>query len=158
MRKIIAFIILLMFVFSAAALAADSRWTVVKSNNDSAFFIDSKTVAFDKFQRSDKPGDKIITCWTRVSILTDELESRVKQKVKSEYPEKNLDLSNLSYMLWKWHFDTQSDECYEEMVIYYDANGKEIFREPIKQNWCVIEPESVEEVFYNAAKTKLNIK
>jgi hypothetical protein len=154
MKKLITFTLLLLFVFSTVAWAEEGRWTVIKSKDGNVMSIDSKTITINKYHRQDKPSGQILTCWIKLDIASQEYKNKVQQQTNKEYPKKNIDFSNQSYVLWKWHFDAQSDECYEEVVIYYDANGKEIFREPIKQNWCVIEPESMEETFYNAAKAQ----
>ena len=158
MKKLITFTLLLLFVFSTVVWAEEGRWIVVKSKDGNVMSVDSKTITTNKYHRQDKPSDHILTCWIKLNIVSQECKDKVQQQMDKEYPKKNIDFSNLSYALWKWHFDTNSDECAEEDVVYFDADSKEIFREKIKPTWQTIEPESIDETFYNVAKAQLNIK
>lgn len=138
-------------------MAETERWIVLKNVNNNVLSLDSQSITTNKYKRPGNTGNTI-TCWIKIDVASQEIREEFQQKANMDNSMRNINFANLSYFLWKWHFDIDSDEVTEQTVIYYNNKGEEIARENINPNWRPIEPESMEELVYNAVKKQLGIK
>lgn len=146
-------ILLLPSTVFAAGVTDDSRWISIKDNNELAVLIDSKTLS--SAYRSDKKSNQMISYWAKFIPKSAKAKKEIRQHLRNDYPSLKVNSNRISYTLWSCYLDIQNKEAAKALIVYYDNNGKEIFREKTMIHWDPIFPESLEEDLYKAVKVQL---
>lgn len=147
-------VLLVVLLASFSCVSAAERWAVIEDNQNATMFFDTKSITVGTNIREKSPDKRIISCWTKFVVNSDDFRKIYIQEIKKNYP--NINPYRISYALWKWNIDPESNEISEEIVIYYDSNNSVVLKEKILQSWEKIEPGSPEEKIIEIAKAQLS--
>ena len=140
MSNIKKIIILSLIIFSVALSAfAETKWEWICSDNKYSQFFAPETLEKDTVI-------KTITVWTKTTYSYEGAEKTIKA-----YGKEGLitDPSRLSFSMSRVKMDTQERKILYLDKIFYDANGKVLWRKQQNNNWKEITPYCYnEKIFY----------
>lgn len=156
LKKTTIFLCLFLFLFSSISFA-NERWFVARDDEHITVLLDTETLYTDRIKRTDKRNGKIVSCWIKMILKSDAAKDALRKGLKEDQDAANVDASRVSYGLLRQYFDVNNGEYGEEVALYFDDAGRQIYSEEIPQYWDPIQPESDNEKILFKIKEKLKI-